>query len=611
MSRSTRARLGLMAAIFAGGMAILAAQVPGRSAFPIGTATISGRVLDAATNQPIADASVMLFRDNTEQGPRTSTGVDGTFTFSNLPVGATRIEAHREGYVFSGYGKKRPDGGSVPLIIADGANVTDITIRMWTSRYGDATVSGVVKDERGKPIARVPVRAMRRSAVGQWETELVGTPTMTGDAGEFTLRVSAGRLVVNASVAGWSYPSPSRPPVSHASAPPQRLTDVAFLTDPSGRYLLFPQFLPPAPDRDGNARAYAPAFHGGATVGTARVLDVAPGASLKDIDITLSTTAGRRVSGVITGPRGPVHGAAIRLLSDDEDGVWYLSGPEATSAEDGRFDFVLVADGTYQLEAVLRLPPYELFASPDGIPTRGQNDSIVFDPDGLWLRRSLTVAGDITDLSLTMRTGTVVTIKIVSDDGRALTPARGSISLDNVASIARGGVARSVEPGTFRGQVVPGRYSVNVNGLAAGSVPISLTRSGKAVPGQAIEVGEEPIADVELTLTSRPATLTGTIVDAQGRPAPDAVVVLMPADRSLWNTWIRNGGFQWYQRTARTTTGGYRIENLPPSEYLIVAVDDSALQGWPRAGVLEQMAKIAAPITLTSGTQTAPVLRLR
>jgi hypothetical protein len=50
---------------------------------------------------------------------------------------------------------------------------------------------------------------------------------------------------------------------------------------------------------------------------------------------------------------------------------------------------------------------------------------------------------------------------------------------------------------------------------------------------------------------------------------------------------------------------------MPPGDYLIAAVDDSLLDGWPRAETLERLAKLATPIVLMPGNQQAPGLRLR
>ena len=54
--------------------------------FGTGTAAISGTVVDAITNQPVAQVDVHLFRDNTQSGPRVTTGANGGFRFVDLPA---------------------------------------------------------------------------------------------------------------------------------------------------------------------------------------------------------------------------------------------------------------------------------------------------------------------------------------------------------------------------------------------------------------------------------------------------------------------------------------------------------------------------------------------
>jgi TonB-linked SusC/RagA family outer membrane protein len=117
---------------------------------------ITGRVVDSASNQPIAAVTVRI--EGTARG--SVTGDDGTFMLGNIPVGAVRVRAARIGYapqvvsvtvtagapvtasftlspagvilepvVTTGYGTQRREAitGSVATISADEANVGVVT----------------------------------------------------------------------------------------------------------------------------------------------------------------------------------------------------------------------------------------------------------------------------------------------------------------------------------------------------------------------------------------------------------------------------------------------------------------------------------------------------
>ena len=87
----------------------LGAQTPGPP-----TGTITGRVLDADTQQPVADVSV--FVEGTRRGA--VSGADGTFTIGGVPSGSQTVRARRIGFGAPLQVVVVPNGGSVAVIFA-------------------------------------------------------------------------------------------------------------------------------------------------------------------------------------------------------------------------------------------------------------------------------------------------------------------------------------------------------------------------------------------------------------------------------------------------------------------------------------------------------------
>jgi iron complex outermembrane receptor protein len=76
------------------------------------TGTITGRVLDAATQQPVPDVSV--FVEGTRRGAVTA--ADGTFTIGGVPSGSQTVRARRIGFGAPVQTVLVPNGGSVGVI---------------------------------------------------------------------------------------------------------------------------------------------------------------------------------------------------------------------------------------------------------------------------------------------------------------------------------------------------------------------------------------------------------------------------------------------------------------------------------------------------------------
>ena len=86
-----------------------------------------------------------------------------------------------------------------------------------------------------------------------------------------------------------------------------------------------------------------------------------------------------------------------------------------------------------------------------------------------------------------------------------------------------------------------------------------------------------------------------------------AAVMLWPADRSAW------GASEWSLKTikVRVSGGRYEATNLAPGDYLIRAIDDAELTGWPAAHVVERLAVGAELITLSGGIRVERALTVR
>jgi protocatechuate 3,4-dioxygenase beta subunit len=132
-----------------------------------------GRVLDAATNRPVAGAVVVLTPMPPSAGdpsplpsPAGSSAVnvltddDGRFLFRGLTPGTYTLAARAPAYLDGGLGQRRSGGRLQPLVLASGQAVGDLVIRLWK----EAVVSGAVTDQAGAPVPAVWVQAVRRNA---------------------------------------------------------------------------------------------------------------------------------------------------------------------------------------------------------------------------------------------------------------------------------------------------------------------------------------------------------------------------------------------------------------------------------------------------------------
>ena len=118
---------------------------------------------------------------------------------------------------------------------------------------------------------------------------------------------------------------------------------------------------------------------------------------------------------------------------------------------------------------------------------------------------------------------------------------------------------------------------------------------------------------VRIELSNRVPPLTITVHGPDGRAVNQASVVVIPADV---DRWIAGGQSIRAMRHVRTPASGIvRLGGLPPGSYLVAALAEGVLEGWPDRRVAERVSQVARPVRIDDGgspvsielqTQTLP-----
>jgi len=134
--------------------------------------------------------------------------------------------------------------------------------------------------------------------------------------------------------------------------------------------------------------------------------------------------------------------------------------------------------------------------------------------------------------------------------------------------------------------------------------------AGTIKPGL-ITVDGSNLRDVELILTDRQATVSGTVRRSTGGVDTEATVVIFPADRTFWYEFKPfPPGFPVRLREVRVSQRGqYRLTDIPAGEYLLAALNATLPSSWKDPGFLTGIASNAVRVQLTEGASLAHDLK--
>ena len=589
----------------------------------VGTALISGTVTaDEPGAAPVRGAVVRVngsgFIDGSNQGTSivraAVTDDQGRYVIPNLPAGRFYLTADKGGWVSLRYGAESMYDAGVAVAVTDGQSAA---INMKLSR--GAVIAGRVTDEHGQPQSNVrPVLLQYRTVSGQRRLVQYFAPgmpfTTTDDLGDYrffaippgsyvmALRSGAPmpagialRTTTDEEIAWARQQGSSGPSTTGAGAP-----------------------APPA----AQSVMFAPIYHPGVTDMSAAVtITVAAGEQRLGVDFVTTYVPTAQVRGIVLRPDGSPAAGARLSITRARVALSPLDTMTASATADakGAFTFGSVASGDFLINA---RGASQAASAPSAGAARPSPTGQVMD---LWGTTPVTMAGrDMTGVTVTLQQGMTVSGRLIFEAALNTTPpASGTMrmTLASTAMAEGGGMAANPAAsmsmnmanadGTFSFQgISPGRYVVTAFGPGAMNswMMKAVMIGGRNVHGSGgieIRPGED-ISDVTVVLTDQVGEVSGTLLDWDGRPAPEYHILVFPTDKSVWT--------QVSQRmrppVRPASDGRFRVPQLLSGEYYMAALSRFDPNNLYDLAFLEQVAAAAFKITLAEGEKKVQDLKI-
>jgi hypothetical protein len=216
-------------------------------------------------------------------------------------------------------------------------------------------------------------------------------------------------------------------------------------------------------------------------------------------------------------------------------------------------------------------------------------------------------------------------LRVVTTQGRRL---RGRITVDEMSpapesvrkisiwtvdksagltiSASMSGAGGPVRPdGTFEVRGVSGVRRVAVNGLPHGWALESVRAGGVDVTDEGIEIRDSDVTGVDVMLTSKPAHVSGVVVDDGGRPVANQAVIVFAEDRQHWSTPPN----RWIAAATTDPRGAFTVTPLPAGDYCVAVVPELIDGEWAEAESLERLRASALKVTIARGETKSLTLR--
>jgi 5-hydroxyisourate hydrolase-like protein (transthyretin family) len=517
--------------------------------------SISGRVVNALTGQPVSGARVAIARvtQGTDRDITQSinTGADGRFAFNGLSRGKYSLMATAHGYSLQYF--EHHDPYATAIAVGPDLNSGGLVFRLEP----DAAVEGTVSDDNNDPIQYAMVRLFQRSTEqGLQKTEPVNQ-AQTDDQGHYHLgHLEPGTYYLAVSAKPW-YAQNFRNAQANEDNGKDNSSQPASQRDAANLDVTYPLTF----------------YAGAVDSGAANPLQLAPGEHVT-ADVSLHAIPSLHLRVHTGSAESAVLGRMIfprvwqRTFEGYLDSV--ANAPDSWVAP-GVIEISGLAPGHYIVEV-----PASAGVSEKG-NTRG------------WYRE-IDLAGDA-DINVSESPGFANVSGVILFPTRV--PARASLQIADVATgeSFHSEINQQGEFSFSSDNVRPGHYQVGLD-AAGGFSLIKLAATGATVKGRSIEIGSGATVRISGIATQAAANVTGTAM-REGEPFSGAMIVLVPQDP-------RNN-LPLFRRDQSDSDGTFTLANVVPGQYSILAIANGWDLEWANPSALQPYLKAAQTIQIPPG----------
>ena len=305
------------------------------------------------------------------------------------------------------------------------------------------------------------------------------------------------------------------------------------------------------------AEGFVPTFYPGVTdSNSATAIDVAPGQEHTGLTVRLQKARVYRITGKVAGLTGDLTRTQVTLSPRDRTGAWF-GGGGGRIKPDGSFEMRGVVPGSYYVMAMRydRMPITLGRASVD--VTNNDVEGVMLSGGAAipQLRGVVKVAGD-TPIDLKS-----VQVSLISTE--MLPIGTRPVPLDEKGEFLLEQVARE-------------KFTVNLFPVPEGTYLKAIHAGGHDVTKTGIDLtSAESAPPIEVILSTKPATVEGTVTRAKPEDPPGSVMLLPDP----WRPEDPASSMQMFRlNTPIDQTGRFTIKGLAPGKYRLYAFEEFNMQ---------------------------------
>jgi len=499
---------------------------------------ISGTVVNAVTGEPLSRAGVSITTVKPPIATRSvQTGPDGHFEFDDLPPAKYSLTGSRRGFIPAAYDEH--EQYATAIVTGEGLHSENLVLRLAP----DAIISGIVTEDSGDPVENARVSLFRQTHDTGTEKAGMAQSTNTDDSGAYEFStVAPGDYFITVSGRPWY--AENGADMRHFSSTAQGAKDI------------------PHSPLD---LVYATTFYAEATNPDDATPIPLKGGERVQINFVLHPLPALHLLVHSPVPDDPSQGMPMPALSKE---VFGTSDYVETNSR-------YIAPGLTEIS----VPPgdYQIHLN-GGSTAPGER---------------LTTINISSDQAVDAGTGLLtanVTGKLAMASGEAL-PQNAVVSL--TPSNGQNGNGSGVsKDGSFElTSVLPGKYRLDgwINGKRFFVAKLAAT--GAQVDGNQITIGSNPVM-IAATVYADPNLEVTGFARKDGRPAPGAMIVLIPHDPASNRDLFR--------RDQSDSDGSFSLLDVIPGKYTVVAIEDAWKLSWADPEVIAHYLARGQSVTVTA-----------